>query len=471
MRWTRLSLAALLAAAIASIPSTVTTQVTPLRFDQGPNGLGLALRQLPVEGSVLYVTAHPDDENNGVLVALNRGRGLKTSLLTVTRGDGGQNEIGPELFQAIGILRAEELAGVHEYDGADQYFTRAYEFGYSFSVEETFEKWGKDEILRDVVRVMRRVRPGRDADDEPRRRRRRAASHGVGAAGARGVSRGGRSGALPGADQGRPAAVAGAEGVSGGRLWRRRRRRGGDRPRASHAVRVPTGDFDPLLGMSWAQSGQIGARVPPVPGHGAARSVPGRAGGSLLALRQRARGRRHEKPTSWTASTRRSRRLARFAGRRGIAGPVACTPISRPSTPPRAKRSTRSTCARRTRRCRRSRGPHARAPAARRGGGKHAHGRRRKPSSSWRLDRKARDFMKALAARAGTRASTSLAADGNVVRGQTFDVAAQLFNTGPEPMTLDAVAAQRAERLDRDAAGRCSQAGSPTTSRRRSSTT
>ena len=129
-----------------------------MKFDQGATGLGLALRQLPVEGTVLYVTAHPDDENNGVLVALNRGRGLKTSLLTVTRGDGGQNEIGPELFRAIGILRSEELMGVHKYDGADQYHTRAFEFGYSFSVEETFQKWGK-EILRDVVRVVRSVRP------------------------------------------------------------------------------------------------------------------------------------------------------------------------------------------------------------------------------------------------------------------------------------------------------------------------
>ena len=90
----------------------MATQVTPLNFDTGPAGLGLALRQLPVEGSMLYVTAHPDDENN-VLVALNRGRGLKTSLLTVTRGDGGQNEIGPELFQATRILRSEELAAVH----------------------------------------------------------------------------------------------------------------------------------------------------------------------------------------------------------------------------------------------------------------------------------------------------------------------------------------------------------------------
>ncbi len=160
---TRMIRSALSAAAIAAVlfysSQPVATQVTPLNFDTGPVGLGLALRQLPVEGSMLYVTAHPDDENNGVLVALNRGRGLKTSLLTVTRGDGGQNEIGPELFQAIGILRSEELAAVHRYDGADQYHTRAYEFGYSFSVEETFEKWGKEAILADVVKVIRMTRP------------------------------------------------------------------------------------------------------------------------------------------------------------------------------------------------------------------------------------------------------------------------------------------------------------------------
>ena len=159
IRTLRLSLGIGLVVSVSLAPLGVRSQVTPLKFDQGATGLGLALRQLPVEGTVLYVTAHPDDENNGVLVALNRGRGLKTSLLTVTRGDGGQNEIGPELFQAIGILRGEELAGVHKYDGADQYHTRAYEFGYSFSVEETFEKWGKEEILKDVVRVIRNVRP------------------------------------------------------------------------------------------------------------------------------------------------------------------------------------------------------------------------------------------------------------------------------------------------------------------------
>src|SRR6185436_401165 len=80
----------------------------PIPQAQGANGLGLALRRLGVTGRVLYVTAHPDDENNGVLVRLSRGQGVRTALLTLTRGDGGQNEIGPELFEALGVARTEE---------------------------------------------------------------------------------------------------------------------------------------------------------------------------------------------------------------------------------------------------------------------------------------------------------------------------------------------------------------------------
>jgi LmbE family N-acetylglucosaminyl deacetylase len=144
---------------VALCATSGRAQLRPVPEDEGTNGLALALRHLGTSGSVLYVTAHPDDENNGVLVLLNRGRGLDTSLLTLTRGDGGQNEIGPELFQALGVLRTEELAAIHRYDHADQYFSRAYEFGYSFSVEETFQKWGHDETLGDVVRVVRTVRP------------------------------------------------------------------------------------------------------------------------------------------------------------------------------------------------------------------------------------------------------------------------------------------------------------------------
>jgi len=150
---------ALLGLVLLLAGSWAEAQLAPLPQDQGATGLGLALRRLPVSFNVLYVTAHPDDENNGVLTLLSRGQGVRTGLLTVTRGDGGQNEIGPELFQAIGILRTEELAGVHRYDAAEQYYTKAYEFGYSFSVEETLQKWGKEEILDDVVRVFRGFRP------------------------------------------------------------------------------------------------------------------------------------------------------------------------------------------------------------------------------------------------------------------------------------------------------------------------
>lgn len=130
-----------------------------LPYDEGASGLAFALRKLPMTGSFLHITAHPDDEDNPLLVELGRGRGLRTGLLTVTRGDGGQNEIGPELFEALGIIRTEELMAMHRYDGAEQFFTRAYEFGYSFSVEETLEKWGKEEILADIVRVIRSFRP------------------------------------------------------------------------------------------------------------------------------------------------------------------------------------------------------------------------------------------------------------------------------------------------------------------------
>jgi LmbE family N-acetylglucosaminyl deacetylase len=133
--------------------------VLPIREDRGAGGFGLALRKLPTLGSVLYITAHPDDENNALLVRLGRGEGYRTGLLSLTRGDGGQNEIGPELFEALGLLRSEELAAIHRFDGAEQYYSRAFEFGFSFSVEETLEKWGHEETLGDIVRVIRMFRP------------------------------------------------------------------------------------------------------------------------------------------------------------------------------------------------------------------------------------------------------------------------------------------------------------------------
>src|SRR5512138_1290560 len=144
--------------ALAIIP-TAQMRVVPLDDLRGHLALGLALRHLANTGILLHTTAHPDDENNGLLVMLNRGQGYRTALATATRGNGGQNEIGPEIFEALGVLRTGELAALHRFDGAEQYFTRAVDFGYSFSIDETFEKWGRDEIVADYVRLIRMIRP------------------------------------------------------------------------------------------------------------------------------------------------------------------------------------------------------------------------------------------------------------------------------------------------------------------------
>ncbi|RPH60186.1 MAG: hypothetical protein EHM89_09360, partial [Acidobacteria bacterium] len=125
----------------------------------GQVGLGLLLRRLGTVGVLMMATAHPDDENNSLLARYGHGLGYRTVLAAATRGDGGQNEIGPELSDALAVLRTQELEAVHRFDGAEQYFTRAIDFGFSFSVEETFDKWGKDEIVGDYVRLIRTVRP------------------------------------------------------------------------------------------------------------------------------------------------------------------------------------------------------------------------------------------------------------------------------------------------------------------------
>ena len=121
--------------------------------------LGVVLRQLNSVGTFMMATAHPDDENNALLALLAKGQGHRTVLVTATRGDGGQNEIGPELSDALAVLRTEELLAAHRLDGAEQFFTRAVDFGYSFSQQETFERWGEEEILADFVRLVRTVRP------------------------------------------------------------------------------------------------------------------------------------------------------------------------------------------------------------------------------------------------------------------------------------------------------------------------
>ena len=151
-------LAAAFLAAFAIVPQA-QMRVVPVDEEQGHVALGLALRHLANAGIYMMATAHPDDENNGLLVMLNRGQGYRTTLATATRGNGGQNEIGPELFEPLGVLRTEELAALHRFDGAEQYFTRAVDFGYTIDINETLEQWGRDEIIGDYVRLIRTIRP------------------------------------------------------------------------------------------------------------------------------------------------------------------------------------------------------------------------------------------------------------------------------------------------------------------------
>jgi len=119
----------------------------------------LNLKKLNTVGSVLYIAAHPDDENTRLIAYLANEKCLRTGYLSLTRGDGGQNLIGAEQGVELGLIRTQELLAARRIDGGEQFFTRAYDFGFSKTPEETFEKWNKDSILSDVVWVIRNFRP------------------------------------------------------------------------------------------------------------------------------------------------------------------------------------------------------------------------------------------------------------------------------------------------------------------------
>src|SRR6187549_2791136 len=119
----------------------------------------LGLKKLNVLGSVLYVAAHPDDENTRLLAYFSKEKLYRTGYLSLTRGDGGQNLIGDEQGVELGLIRTQELLAARKIDGAEQYFTRAYEFGFSKSSEEALAIWDRDKILADIVWVIRQYQP------------------------------------------------------------------------------------------------------------------------------------------------------------------------------------------------------------------------------------------------------------------------------------------------------------------------
>jgi len=117
------------------------------------------LDRLQVVGSVLYIAAHPDDENTAVLATLSKGRNLRTAYLALTRGGGGQNLIGPELGDGLAAIRTQELLAARRIDGAEQFFTSAVDFGFSKTAKESLQIWNHDTVLGDVVRTIRTFRP------------------------------------------------------------------------------------------------------------------------------------------------------------------------------------------------------------------------------------------------------------------------------------------------------------------------
>jgi LmbE family N-acetylglucosaminyl deacetylase len=152
------SSAFLILAIVLACAATGLTRTLPQ--DEGAAGTWQKLRKLQTTASAMHTTAHPDDEHGGVLAMLSRGQGARVSMLTLTRGESGDNAIGPELFDALGLIRTEELLVADRYYGIDrQYFTSAIDYGFSKRLDEALEKWGKNNVLRDVVRVIREDRP------------------------------------------------------------------------------------------------------------------------------------------------------------------------------------------------------------------------------------------------------------------------------------------------------------------------
>src|SRR5947207_5969131 len=149
------------AVGMAAASRAASAADAPPLFPEPMSGseIQLALQKLNVLGRVLYIAAHPDDENTNLMALWANGSLYDAAYLSVTRGDGGQNLIGPELSEGLGVIRTEELLAARRLDHGNQFFSRAIDFGFSKTAEEALRFWDHDKILSDVVWVVRKFRP------------------------------------------------------------------------------------------------------------------------------------------------------------------------------------------------------------------------------------------------------------------------------------------------------------------------
>ena len=243
--------------AFAQLP--YSTSFTPgsrsqeIAINRGSTALWQSLKKLHTRASLILVTAHPDDEDGGMLTYESRGQGARVALLTLNRGEGGANVMSPDYFDALGLVRTMELLHADEYSGVDQYWTRVVDYGFSKTMAESIEHWTRDRVLADVVRVVRTIRPlvitsvfvGGPSDGH--------GNHQTAGAMAQAVFK------AAGDPNMFPDQIA-----AGLRPWNPikdyarvpLRRRGGSE--LSTNVEIPEGDYDPMLGMSYVQIAREG---------------------------------------------------------------------------------------------------------------------------------------------------------------------------------------------------------------------
>src|SRR5215510_7727600 len=236
--------------AVISFPSNSSqAQVRELAENKGAAAAWRALLRLRTIARVLQTTAHPDDEDAALLTWLARNQGAYTALLTLNRGEGGANLIGPELYDALGILRTEELLAAGRYYGLDeQLFTRVADFGFSKRLDETLEHWGKDVALADVVRAIRKVRPDVIVSrfhGSPRD------GHGNHQAAGQLTREAFKLAADPNAFP---------EQISKEFLspWQAKKLYLSCRPNEAHTLKIDTGLYDPLLGQTYRELASVG---------------------------------------------------------------------------------------------------------------------------------------------------------------------------------------------------------------------